>query len=103
MDFKTLFHPSEIYCPAVKAPRGLMTSYYPEERGYGSNLTLSCVKGYKLVAPDDPSKICQASGTWSGSSISNFECIRITCDRPSALHNGLAIKGPRKPKYFIGD
>eukprot|EP00118_Oscarella_pearsei_P002855 m.11939 g.11939 ORF g.11939 m.11939 type:complete len:2352 (+) comp23692_c0_seq4:198-7253(+) len=72
---------NRVYCPYLSRPSyGTIST---SSRTVGTTVTFSCSSGYRLIGSS--SRICQQSGSWTGSATS---CSRITCGSLSAPQNG---------------
>ena len=50
----------------------MVEARFEKDNLFGSTITYACGEGYELSEESNPTRTCQADGSWSGTNIPNF-------------------------------
>nr|XP_006124243.1 complement C1s subcomponent [Pelodiscus sinensis] len=102
-DQRTCGAPSSPFpCPQSVTPNSVLDPL-KDKYSYRDYVTVTCVKGYEVVTPQDSLPAfqarCQSNGEWSNS---HYKCVPVDCGPPSIIANGKATYKPGSEETQYG-
>lgn len=100
--WKMRYSGDPIPCPQSVTPNSVLDPL-KDKYSYRDYVTVTCVKGYEVVTPQDSLPAfqarCQSNGEWSNS---HYKCVPVDCGPPSTIANGKATYKPGSEETLYG-